>query len=150
MRSFLVVSVFLVACGGDDGGGVDLDSYDPRCVAVCTDNSTPPLEGAGDVCNSAGRVSCLDQCEARIAGQANLCQTCLLEDADYGVPSDDGAPILCENNQCTINGRNGSCTYPMTDNTARDNCIRQVNPRREVACEVEFQSVSECASSCQM
>jgi hypothetical protein len=151
MRTLLLSLVVLAGCSGDDGG-IDLSSYDARCVTACTD--TPPtIEGAGDVCDTASRQSCLDTCEARIAGVMTLCASCLLEDACFDPGGCDDVSIGNDCNssgQCTITGRNGSCTYPANDTTARDNCQRQVNPRREVACTAEFQPVSACSASCQM
>jgi hypothetical protein len=149
MRSFLLITMVLAACGGGSGDP-DLSDYDARCVAVCTD-SPPEIEGAGDVCSGASRTTCLDLCEARIAGQASLCQTCLLEEAYYGTNGDDsGGFANCNETTCTITGRNGSCTYPQSDNAKYEMCQRQVNPTREVACTVDFQPVSACASTCQM
>ncbi len=149
MRSFLIVTMVLAACDGGGSGEPDLSDYDARCVAVCTDDP-PAIEGAGDVCSGASRTSCLELCEARIAGQMSLCQTCLLEGAYYGTGGEDGPGGFCDNTSCTITGRNGSCTYPPNDTAKREMCERQVNPRREVPCDVEFEPVSQCASSCQM
>jgi hypothetical protein len=150
MRS-LVVSLMVVVAGCGDDGGVDLDSYDPRCVAACTDE-LPSIEGAGDVCDSGSRVQCLDTCEARIAGVASVCASCLTEDVCFDPGQCDPIDIgdECSNNSCTRTGRNGSCMYPPNDTAARDNCERQVNPRREVACTAEFPSVQSCAEVCQM
>jgi hypothetical protein len=150
MRNFFLVTMVLAACGGGSGDP-DLSDYDTRCVAVCTD-SPPEIEGSGDICNSASRTTCLDLCEARIAGQTSLCQTCLLEDAYYGSDGDVvvGGGTECNQTTCTITGRNGSCTYPQNDNAKYEMCMRQVYPTREVACEVDFQPVSDCATTCQM
>src|SRR5687767_8189027 len=102
MRSVLLMTMVLAACDGGSGDP-DLSDYDARCVAVCTDEP-PELDGAYDVCNSASRTTCLDLCEARIAGQASLCQTCLLEDAYYGTGDGDAQPGFCDNTSCTITG----------------------------------------------
>ncbi|MFN0253215.1 MAG: hypothetical protein ACKV2T_40450 [Kofleriaceae bacterium] len=149
MRSLALLVVVLVGCGDD--GGVDLDSYDPRCVAACTDEP-PRVEGAGDVCDAASRVQCLDTCEARITGVSSVCASCLTEEVCFDPGRCDPIDIgdECNNNTCTRTGRNGSCTYPPNDTAARDNCERQVNPRREVACTAEFPSVQGCADVCQM
>jgi hypothetical protein len=152
MRSLLLsLIVAASACAGDDGG-VDLGDYDARCVTACTD--TPPaIAGAGDVCDSGSQRTCLDACTARIMDVSSVCASCLLEDACFnpgGCGPGGGDDEPCEVNSCTITGRNGSCSYPPNDNAARESCERQVNPRREVACTVEFEPVSACASSCQM
>jgi hypothetical protein len=103
------------------------------------------------VCDAASRTQCLDQCEARIAGLPSLCQSCLLEEAcfDPGCGS-DGVSIggSCDETSCTIETQFGSCTYATNDQAAYDMCLEQVDPRREVACEVHFQPTTECASVC--
>lgn len=147
MRSLLSMILLVAACDG--GGEPDLSDYDVRCVAVCSDDP-PAIDGAGDVCDSASQTECLQLCESRIAGQASLCQTCLLEDAYYGTGDGVSNGLSCDPQNCTITGRNGSCTYPANDSAKRDMCARQVSPRREVACDVEFEPVSDCAASCQM
>lgn len=138
-----------IGCAGDDG--VDLDNYDARCVTACTDEP-PSIEGAGDVCDPASRTQCLDTCQARITDVSSVCASCLTEDVcfDPGGCDNVSPGDQCNNNTCTRTGRNGSCTYPTNDTAARDNCERQVNPRREVACTAEFPSVQSCASVCQM
>lgn len=148
----LAILLAMVGAGCADDGGVDLDNYDARCVTACTDDP-PRVEGAGDVCNSASRTQCLDECTARIAGVATVCASCLVEDACFdpgGCDGDVSLPDQCSNDSCTMTGRNGSCSYAANDAAARDNCERQVNPRREVACTVDFLPVSVCASSCDM
>jgi hypothetical protein len=148
----LMFAVALIGCAGDDGG-VDLDNYDARCVAACTDEP-PALDGAGDVCNGASRTTCLDTCEARITGVSSVCASCLTEEVCFDPGGCDGDVSLGDQctsgGQCTRTGRNGSCMYPMNDTTARDNCEKQVNPRREVACTADFPSVQSCASVCEM
>ncbi|MGE0403907.1 MAG: hypothetical protein AB7T06_44780 [Kofleriaceae bacterium] len=141
-----------VGCASDGSSDPDLDSYDPRCVTACTDEP-PSLDGAGDVCNAASRTQCLDTCQARVTGVSSVCASCLTEEACFDPGGCDGDVVLadqCSNTTCTRTGRNGSCTYPVNDTAARDNCERQVNPRREVACTAEFPSVQSCASVCQM
>ena len=148
-RTLFFVRV-VAAAGCSDDGGVDLDDYDARCVAACTDDP-PSVSGAGDVCDTASRQACLDTCTARIEGVATVCATCLLEDACFdpdGCRGEDGGGDECSSSVCTRTGREGSCTYPPNDTAARDACERQVNPRREVACTAEFEPVSQCASSC--
>lgn len=136
--------MLVAACGGDDDPFADAD---PRCRALCT-IETPSLDGAFDICSTASAGTCVDLCEARIAGTETLCATCLLEDADFGTDDAVSPGDFCENGTCTVLGRTGECTYPEGDQAARENCLRQVSPRREVACETEFEPVSECASTC--
>ncbi len=141
-----------VGCASDGSSDPDLDSYDARCVAACTDEP-PSLDGAGDVCNGASRTQCLETCEARITGVSSVCASCLTEEVCFDPGGCDGDVSIgdqCSNNTCTRMGRNGSCTYPANDTAARDNCERQVNPRREVVCTAEFPSVQSCASVCAM
>jgi hypothetical protein len=148
MRSLALVAVLMFGCGG---GGMTPEGGDPRCVSVCTDDP-PPVEGAGDVCNSASQANCIDECEARIAGVVTVCASCLLEDACLDpegcgpVITDD---VFCDGSgECTVTGREGSCTFPADDTAALEDCQRQVNPRREVACTAEFRSTSECSTEC--
>jgi hypothetical protein len=144
----LLVVACLVGCGG--GASTSLEDRDPRCVSACTDD-LPEIDGAGDVCSSASQSACLDECEARIAGVASLCASCLVEDACFDPSGCDDVVIIndCDSNgQCTITGRNDSCSYQADNEAARVACEKQVNPRREVACEAEFRSTSECSSEC--
>ncbi len=143
-RVALLVGVALAACGSDDDPYADAD---PRCAALCTIEE-PPLEGAGDICSTASAESCLDQCAARIAGTTSVCGSCLLEDASFEDDDEVSPGDFCENGTCTMTGRAGECSYPEGDQAARDNCRRQVYPRREVACETEFEPVADCASVC--
>jgi hypothetical protein len=140
------VFLVLLACAGD--GGADLSNRDPRCVAACTD--TPPRdEGVGAVCDDESRVQCVDQCEARIANVSSLCQTCLIEDASFGPRGgDDGDPVFCSNNSCTLTTEFGTCTYNLGDEAGRLRCMQMVDPRREVACRSEFRPATECAAVC--
>ena len=145
MVSLVAVGFLLIGCGG---GGLDLADRDPRCISSCTD--TPPrIEGAFDVCNEASQISCLDECEARIASTTTVCSNCLLENSDFSPPgSDGGSTVSCTQATCTITGRVGSCSYPVNDQAGEDRCLKQVYPRREVACQVDWRSTTGCASVC--
>lgn len=144
-RSIVTCALVIVgACGGDDD---PLANADPRCAAICQ-IEVPSLEGAYDVCSTASQASCVDQCAARIDGVSSVCASCLLEDADFGTGDDVTPGDQCESGSCTTFGRLGSCTYPEGNQAAREDCIRQVSPRREVACDVDFQPVTDCASVC--
>jgi hypothetical protein len=150
MKQTVVLSMLLVACAGDGSGGLDLSARDPRCVAACPE-TMPDYEGVGEVCNVASRVACLDECEARIAGVSNLCQSCLVEDSCFGprgCSGNDGLGASCTNNTCTISSTFGTCTYNSSDEAAKLRCYQQVNPRREVACSAEFRPTTECAPVC--
>ena len=143
---------FLLAVGttvGCSGGGDDpLAGADPRCAAICTPEE-PDVEGAFDICSTASVGSCVDQCEARIESVETVCATCLLEDASFGLDDDVFVPDQCEpSGICTMQGREGYCTYPQGDESAREDCYREVFPRREVACDVEFRPVAECSGTC--
>jgi hypothetical protein len=143
-RLVLILGVMLAACGGDDDPFADAD---PRCAALCT-IVEPDVEGAGDICSMASAGSCLDQCAVRIADTENLCANCLLEGASFGAEGDVQPGDDCFNGTCTTSGHAGTCSYPQGDDAARAACIRQVNPRREVACEVDFEPVSSCSDVC--
>ena len=150
MRSALVIlAVSLFGCGGG-ASDPDFGDADPRCVSACTD-VPPAIDGAGDVCNTASRAACIDECEARIAGVMTVCASCLLEETCFdpeGCDDRPSDPITCDPNGCTITGRNGSCTFPQGDEEAAADCERQVNPRREVACTAEFRPTTECSTEC--
>lgn len=147
MKRLLPLLFMFAACAGD-GDGVDESSHDPRCVSACPE-TMQSIEGVGEVCNTASRAQCLDACEARIAGLASTCQSCLLEEACFE-PGGCGETIgdFCDNGTATVMGWNGSCSYPCGDQNARINCLKQVRPTREVSCSVEWRAVTECASVC--
>jgi hypothetical protein len=139
----------LAACAGNDGH-VDTSDRDPRCVAACPE-TMPEVEGAGAVCDAASRTQCLDECEARIAGLPSLCQSCLLEQACFDPDCGSGTIVTdssCDQTGCTIQTQYGSCTYTPNDEASYDACLRQVDPRRDVTCQVEFRPTTECASLC--
>ncbi|HEY5948826.1 MAG TPA: hypothetical protein VIV40_25220 [Kofleriaceae bacterium] len=147
----MVCAVLLVACAGDgDSGEVDTSSRDPRCVSACT-ASEPPYQGIGEVCDSASRVQCLDECETRIASVTTVCQNCLVEDACFGPDGcfgDDGPGYSCTDSTCTLTSVFGTCSFPYGDEPARLKCLQQVDPRREVSCKTSFRATTECASVC--
>jgi hypothetical protein len=132
------------------GGGTDENrAADPRCISLCTVGQ-PEVEGAFDVCSEASAEQCQQECSARIADTETLCASCLLEDACFAPDcggSDD--PDFCDSSgQCTVSGREGTCTYSMGDEAARADCLRQVFPRRSVECTTEYRSLSECSAEC--
>ena len=100
-----------------------------------------------DICSAASAERCADECQLRIADVSSTCATCALEDAEFG-DSDDGIPSSCTGGTCTLSGREGDCTYPQGDEAARQDCERQVNPRRDIECDVDFRPIEECADSC--
>jgi hypothetical protein len=142
--------VTFAACGGGGDDAPDLSQYDPRCQSACA-IETPPISGVGDVCNGSSQRACLDECEARIADVETTCASCLVEDVCFA-PEGDCGPQLGDDcspgAQTTVTGWNGSCSYPCGDSAAREACLRQVSPRREVACSAEFRPVAECDASC--
>jgi hypothetical protein len=144
-----VVLLHVVACAGD-GDDVDVSSRDPRCVAACT-AAEPSNEGVGEVCESASRVLCLDECETRIANVSSICQTCLVEDACFGPDGCFGGdpPFgSCNNTTCTLTTQFGTCTYNIADEAGKLMCMQQVDPRREVSCTSQFRPATDCASVC--
>ena len=148
-RTSLVLMSTLAACSGE-GAELDLADRDPRCVAACPE-TMPEYDGAGEVCDSASRAQCLDECEARIAGVSSLCQSCLVENACFdpgGCFSGDGPSGTCLNDTCTISSQFGTCSFNVNDQAAKLRCYQQVDPRREVACTAEFQPTTECAMVC--
>jgi hypothetical protein len=148
LRLLAVSSLLFAACGGDDAD-LDLSSRDPRCVAACPE-TVQQIDGVGDICNTASRALCLDTCEARIAGVMPACQTCLTEESCFDPDNcDDQVGQGCgPDGKDTVTGWNGTCTYTCSDMAARINCLKQVEPTREVACTAEFRPTSECASVC--
>jgi hypothetical protein len=140
--AFMVIVVaWSASCGGR--------SVDPRCVSLCV-VTEPDLAGAYDVCSAASAATCKQDCDARIAEVTTVCASCLLEESCFG--SDCGAAgsnDACDSSgQCTVTGREGDCTYPQGDQAARDDCLRQVYPRRTVDCTPEFRPVAECSDQC--
>ena len=142
----IAIVLFVAACssGGDD----PFTDADPRCATTCAIHE-PSVAGAGDVCSTASAELCLETCAVRIAGVDTLCASCLLENSYFDTGGGDGEGTdYCDSQTCTMTGRSGTCTYPYGNVTAHDACYRQVNPRREVACEADFRPVTECATVC--
>ena len=136
----MILALVLIGCGG---GG---ESVDPRCASLCVIEE-PPIEGAGDICSQASADLCIDECQVRIADTSSTCATCVLEDASFG-DDNDSPGDFCMNGTCTVTGREGECMYPEGDTAAREDCERQVNPRRDVECDTDFRPVEECAALC--
>jgi len=132
----------LTGCGGDS-------SVDARCKTLCTIKE-PSISGAYDICSQASADSCLADCAAHISGVSTLCASCLLEDSCFNVSCGDSAndPVFCSSGQCTITGRAGSCNYPEGNKSAYENCVRQVEPRREVQCQPAYQAITKCGTAC--
>lgn len=136
----LAVLLVLPACGL-------LGGVDPRCESLCAVQE-PSLAGAHDICSQASADRCKADCNARISGVTSLCATCLLEKAEFRVPPTSSSGDSCVSGTCTTTGRAGSCDYPEGDTSAREACIRQVSPRREIECTAAYRPVDECASTC--
>ena len=137
----------LVGCGGGEAG-LDLATRDPRCVAACPE-TMPRYDGIGAVCDAASRALCLDECEARIADLPSVCQSCLVEEAEFRPDGDAQAPGgFCDQTTCTLTSEFGMCSFPVNDEAASLACRRTVDPRREVSCEAEFRPTTECARVC--
>ena len=153
LSEYLLVASLAVGCSGDpgDAGGVDVSSRNPRCVSACPE-TMPPYPGAGEICDAASREQCLDECEARIAGLAPICQNCLVEEACFGPDGCYGDEVSgsCTNttNSCTLTSQYGTCTFSIGDEAGKIKCFQQVDPRREVSCTPSFRSATECASVC--
>ncbi len=149
MKLIVISTLILGALGCTGTDSVDHDeNLDPRCQSICVIEE-PSLEGAHDICSEDSAGYCKDECSARIELAASICASCLLEDADYGLDDGPGNSDFCENGQCEKTGREGTCTYPQGDDQARDDCTRQVYPRREVHCDAEFAPVLDCAAVCE-
>jgi hypothetical protein len=138
----------LAACSGDDG--VDVSDRDPRCVSACVEPA-PQYDGVGRVCDTSSLARCVDECEARIAGLATICQNCLVEDSCFsptGCLGDHAHDGSCTNNICTVSTEFGTCMFNADDQAGKLRCYQQVDPRREVACTPGFRPATECASVC--
>jgi hypothetical protein len=147
LRLWTMAVLAATGCGGGDDGG---DRVDPRCASVCAVHE-PDLDGAFDVCSPASADQCEAECSARIAETTSLCASCLLEEScfDTSCEGTPGGGDDCDSTgQCTVHGREGSCTYTSGDQGAYDDCLRQVYPRRAVECSAEYRPVVECASVC--
>ena len=150
MRSLACLSILAATCILPAAGCGEDDPYadaDPRCASICAIEE-PAIEGAGDVCDLASARLCLDNCATRLVDVSTVCGTCLLEQADFGLDQEVGDTDFCTETTCEMSGREGTCSYPTGDDAAREACERQVNPRREVACQAESRPVSECAAPC--
>lgn len=144
LAALAAVSLALLGCGEAD----PLEDADPRCAALCTIEE-PPIEGALDICNIESAYACIDQCAVRIEEVAPLCATCLLERARFGVPRGEEPLLYCSTTTCWAqNGDGEQCQYARGDGRAEEDCIRQLYPRREVACTAEWRPVVECAEAC--
>ncbi|MBL4633028.1 MAG: hypothetical protein JKY56_04105 [Kofleriaceae bacterium] len=146
MKSLLasILLLGLLSCGSDSAD----ENLDPRCQSICIIDE-PSLDGAFDICSEASAGLCKDECTVRIEEATSLCATCLLEDADFGVGIRAGSSDFCDNGICQKIGREGTCTYTQGDDQARDDCSRQVFPRREVHCDTEYAPVLDCSAICQ-
>jgi len=142
------VAVAFVFIGVMGIGSCGSKSVDPRCVGLCV-VTEPDLAGAYDVCSAASAETCKQDCDARIVEVPTLCASCLLEDACFE-PDCEGSDLneFCGAGQCTITGREGQCSYPQGDQAARNDCLRQVYPRRTVECTAEFRPIAECNDQC--
>jgi len=139
-----LLAASFAACSSSDD---PFTSADPRCATICMIDE-PSISGTGDVCNLDSAQLCLDTCAVRIAGVDTLCASCLLEGAYFSTGGEVGDGDYCDGQTCTMTGRAGTCTYPYGNEAARQTCMRQVNPRREVACEADFRPVTECSTVC--
>lgn len=148
--SLLVASLALLipACGG---GAAD----DPRCVSLCTikEPSNPKI---GAVCNQESADACRETCGTHIQDTATVCADCLLEGAYFGTGNSGSgggdecqtSPMCPNGSLCTMSNNGVSCDY-CSDNAAdKATCEEKTNPRREVACDVDFRDVTECAALC--
>ena len=140
--SALVLAITTTGACGCGGGS----STDPRCNSVCA-ITEPDIAGAFDVCSAASTDACKQECSARIADVTSLCALCLVEDAHLG-GAEDSVADGCDQTQCTVTGREGTCSYPVGDQAASEDCLRQVYPRRTVDCTTEYRPVSECSAEC--
>ncbi len=145
-RTLSILILGLLGCSGTDSVDHE-ENIDPRCQSICVIEE-PSLEGAYDICSDDSADLCKDECSTRIESASSLCASCLLEGADYGLELSPRPSDFCENGQCEKIGREGRCTYPQGDDQARDDCTRQVYPRREVHCDAEFAPVVDCAAVC--
>ncbi len=145
--SCLLFALLAAGCGGGDGDSGEPLEGDPRCVTLCQIDEPSP-DGAFDVCSQASAELCVSDCEARIEGTESPCASCLLDDAYFDQPENVGSSPFCQAGTCTMNGREGECTYPEGDEAAEDDCYRQVSPRREVQCDADYRDPVECGSLC--
>ncbi|MDB4957621.1 MAG: hypothetical protein JWO36_5190 [Myxococcales bacterium] len=147
-RLLILVSFVICACGSSSSSA-DLTNRDPRCLSACP-VTMPATDGVGDVCNTASRVQCVDECEVRIAGVTTNCANCLSEGACFGPTGcfGDSIGFSSDGTTCKLTAWNGMCSYPCNDNTMRLACEKQVSPRREVACTTTFKAATQCSSVC--
>jgi len=140
----LVGAVGIMGCGEDD----PFTDADPRCAAACAIEE-PPITDALDICSVDSARECLSQCATRIESVAPLCASCLVEQARF---APDGHPEFnweCDGATCWVTNGAEVCQYPRSDDVAREDCFRQLYPRREVACDVNWRPVIDCAEVCQ-
>jgi hypothetical protein len=138
---------------------------DPRCLDLCR-AEMPDIDGAGQYCSQGSVDNCLLVCQARIDGLETLCQTCLLEGAEFGLyytycsyseccsPQTGGGEICgltsggwCEPDMSESQFQDCVCTR--NDDACYDACRRQLCPREAVDCNAPyFDDVSECMDIC--
>jgi hypothetical protein len=140
------IGLALLGCSTGSDGRVDAD---PRCEVICAIRE-PPLDGAGDICSADSAEQCRAECDIRIDDLSSLCATCLLEYACFAPSCSGEVPPGedCSETVCVVRGRAGECSYNRGDAAARDACVRQVNPRREVDCRAQYRAVNDCAALC--
>jgi hypothetical protein len=128
---------------------VACNSADPRCTSLCQVHDAT----YGDVCSQASASSCVDQCDAQIAGTTAACSACLLQGASFETDSTVGTNNNCASStqcngqdQCTL--PKSGCTYCSGDMAAEQACFKKEFPRTEVACAPKFRDPAKCSSVC--
>ena len=146
---WVLFTIAALGCGAGGDTAPDLSARDPRCVSACPE-TMPEYEAVGRVCDTASRVQCLDECEARIAGLPTVCQNCLVEEACFGPDGCFGDTPLgtCTATTCTLTSEFATCSYPVDDQAALLTCLQKVDPRRTVTCQPSFKAATKCASVC--
>lgn len=172
--SWILTGLFLFACGtrdrsfgtprppgaSSDAGTMPVNDYgptDPRCDPICVVEE-PAVEGAFEICSQASAALCKATCTAQVEDLSSVCATCLLEEAAFPAAGDSAIGTFCETDGtgqcaggslCEMRHQQMRCQYCEGDQTAQEECLRQLYPRTEVACDVGLRDVAECSSVCE-
>jgi len=144
-------TVFLCALAACRGGEEDSSATDlpVLCEALCWVEA-PEIDGAFDVCTAMSVSRCKQDCAASFSNANPLCATCIVAEACFGGRCDAAVQPqdTCDHGICVVTGREGRCRYVEGDQSSREDCLREVYPRREIACDIDYTRLNLCTGVC--